>query len=144
MSARHGVKQGRSACRVQHAITSGCSRGVFPMQAVVPSQVVAAILRFFPSAKELVRTQLSSDQLPLLMVIVRLVRRVPSELFTVPIEQYVWLEFAIENIDQALSRREREPLAFPLAQMSGGSPIQVIYEVLTACPDSVPASSAVN
>jgi hypothetical protein len=114
------------------------------MQAVVPSQVVAAILRFFPSAKELVRTQLSSDQLPLLMVIVRLVRRVPSELFTVPIEQYVWLEFAIENIDQALKRSEREPLAFPLAQMSGGSPIQVIYEVLTACPDSVPASSAVN
>jgi hypothetical protein len=115
------------------------------MQAVVPSQVVAAILRFFPSAKEHVRTQLSSDQLPLLMVIVRLVRRVPSEMFTVPIEQYAELELAIENIDQAIKRSEREPVPpFLLAQMSGGSPIQVIYKVLTDCPDSVPASSAVN
>ena len=88
--------------------------------------------------------QLNSGELPMVTVIVRLVRRVPSELFTVPIEQYVWLEFAIENIDQAIKRSEREPLPFPLAQMSGGSPIQVIYDVLTACPDSVPASSAVN
>jgi hypothetical protein len=114
------------------------------MQAVVPSQVVAAILRFFPLAKEPVQMQLSSGQLPLLMAIVRLVRRVPPELFTVPIEQYVWLDFAIENIDQALKRSEREPLEFPLTRMSGGSPIQVIYNVLTACPDSVPASSAVK
>jgi hypothetical protein len=114
------------------------------MQAVVPSQVVAAILRFFPSAKESVQMQLYSPQLPQLMAIVQLVRRVPPELFTVSIEQYVLLEFAIQVIEQSLKRSEREQNNFPLPAMGGGSPIQVIYVVLAACPDSVPASSAVN
>jgi hypothetical protein len=114
------------------------------MQAVVPSQVVAAILRFFPGAKEPQPLQLFSGQLAELMVIVRLVRRVPPQLFSAPIEEYVFLEFAIEVIEQAIKRSERETLNFPIPAMSGGSPIQVIYKVLAACHDSVPASSVVN
>jgi hypothetical protein len=115
-----------------------------PMQTVVPSQVVAAILRFFPGAKEPQPLQLFSGHLAQLMAIVRLVRRVPLQLFSVPIEQYIDLEIAIEVIEQTLKRSEREPLAFPMPPMGGGSPIQLIYGVLAACPDSVPASSVVN
>jgi hypothetical protein len=114
------------------------------MQAVVPSQVVAAILKFFPGAKEPQPLQLYSGQLAQLMAIVRLVRRVPPQLFSVPIEQYIELEIAIEVIEQTLKRSEREPFAFPLPPMGGGSPIQLMYGVLAACPDSVPASSGVN
>jgi len=114
------------------------------MQAVVPSQVVAVLLGFFPRVKEPEPLQLYSGQLPQLMAIVRLVRRVPPQLFTVPVEQYIELEFAIEVIEQTLKRSEREALAFPIPPMGGGSPVQLMYNVLTACPDSVPASSAVN
>ena len=114
------------------------------MQAVVPSQVVAAILRFFPGATGYAQMQLHSTQLPQLVAVVRLVRRVPPELLTVSIEEYIDLEFAIEVIEQTLKRSEREQHSFPMPAMAGGSPIQVIYTVLAACHDNVPASSVVN
>jgi hypothetical protein len=115
-----------------------------PMQTVVPSQVVAALLRFFPSAEEPERWQLYSSELSQLMAIVGLVRRVPPQLFTVPIEQYTDLELAIEVVEQSLKRSQRETLPFALPAVAGGNPAQIIYRVLAACPDSVPASSAVN
>ncbi len=116
------------------------------MQAVVPSQVVAAILRFFPKANELGALTLRSSQLPELIALVRLIRRVPPQLFNITIEQYVELEQAIEIIEQGdrLLARENHLFQISSVALTGKSAIQVIYNVLVACPDTVPASSAVN
>jgi hypothetical protein len=137
----------RSSC--ESPISSRGTRGAqvgggSSIQVVVPSQVVAAILKFFPGAKQAGPLQLHSSQLAQLMAIVRLVRRVPPQLFTVKIEEYVQLEMAIEVIEQALKRSEREQYGFPLPFTNNRSPIQIIYTVLTACPDDFPASSAIN
>lgn len=114
------------------------------VQAVVPSQVVAAILKLFPRAEEPRALTLQSNQLPELMTIVRLVRRVPPQLFTIPIERYIELELAIEVIEQSLEQRQREQYLFLIVPIDAVSVIQVIYKVLTDCHDSVPASSAAN
>jgi hypothetical protein len=116
------------------------------MQAVVPSQVVAAVLKLFPGAKEPGELTLRSQQLPQLMAIVRLVRRVPSQLLTAPIEQYVELEQAIETIEQSLWLLSREQYQFQISTVgdTGKSVIKVIYNVLKACQDTFPASSAAS
>jgi hypothetical protein len=115
------------------------------MQAVVPSQVVAAILKFFPTNEHEALT-LRSNQLSELMAIVRLIRRVPQELFTIPVEQYVELEQAIEIIEQSDRRLAHENHLYQINSVpqSSKSAIQVIYSVLSACHDSAPASSAVS
>jgi hypothetical protein len=110
----------------------------------VPSQVVAAILKFFPGARQPGPLQLHSSQLPQLMAIVGLVRRIPAQLFTVEIEEYVQLEMAIEVIEQTLKRNEQQQYGFPLHFTNNISPIQIMYWVLMACPDDFPASSATN
>jgi len=116
------------------------------MQAVVPSQVVAAILRLFPNADKSNALTLLSSQLPELMAIARLVRRIPPELFRVPIEQYVQVELAIEIIEQGLRLQSREQYPFQINTVADTtkSVAQVIYQVLKACPDHFPASSAVS
>ena len=78
------------------------------------------------------------------MAIVGLLRRVPAQLFTVEIEEYVQLEMAIEVIEQTLKRSEHQQYGFPLPFTNNRSPIQIMYSVLTACPDDFPASSAIN
>jgi hypothetical protein len=94
------------------------------MQAVVPSQVVAAILRLFPQANSPRQLALNSSQLPELMAIVRLVRRVAAELFTIPIEQYVELEQSIEIIEQSLRIRDRQQYQFLIDSLRDKSVIQ--------------------
>ena len=83
-------------------VTAAIEKTGVQVQAVVPSQVVAAILRFFPRAGEYEHWQLYSGQLPQLTAIVRLIRRIPPQLFTIPIEQYIDLEFAIEVMPPVL------------------------------------------
>jgi hypothetical protein len=131
--------RGSSGVMAAREITAGIQ-----VQAVVPSQVVAAILKLFPLAQEPRAVTLQSHQLPELMTIVRLVRRVPPQLFTIPIERYIDLELAIEVIEQSLEQRQREQYAFTIVPIDAGSVIQVIYKVLTDCHGSVPASSAAN
>ena len=97
------------------------------MQTVVPSQVVAAIRKFFPKANEADTLTLRSSQLSELMALVRLVRRVPSQLFTILIEKYVELEQAIEIIEQGDRHLARESHLFqisPVAQ-TGKSAIRL-------------------
>ena len=116
------------------------------MQTVVQSQVVAAILRLFPAAAKPSVQTLSSPQLPELMAIVRLVKRIPSELFQVQIEQYIEVECAIEVVEHSLRLLNREQYQFQIVTVgdTNKSVVQVIYQVLKACPDHFPASSAVN
>src|ERR1700757_4761263 len=107
------------------------------MQEVVPSQVVAATLKFFPKASEPDTLTLRSNHLPVLVAIVRLIRRVPPELFTIPVEQYVELEQAIEIIEQSNRRLAREVGLFQISSAHDSkSVVQVIYSALSACHDS--------
>ena len=80
------------------------------------------------------------------MAIIRLIRRIPSELITVPVEKYVELEQAIETIEQNLALLSREQYKFQISAVAGTdkSAVQVIYHVLEECSDAFPASSNVN
>ncbi len=113
------------------------------MPNVMPSQVVAVIERFFshvkspPSGDGLIH----SGQLDILQGIVNLVREIPSELITVPIDQYADAVFAIAIIEEQGKFRINRGSSFTLPAIKSVDVVTVLYRMLAQCRDEFPPAT---
>jgi hypothetical protein len=78
-----------------------------------------------------------------LPTLVRLTETIPDELITIEGDDYVDLTTALENIKIGMALFQQSRASAPLSSTRGKSPVTIIRDVLSKCPDEgVAASSA--
>jgi hypothetical protein len=109
------------------------------MPRVVPSQVVSLIDQSFPGTQKTPDFPIYSASAGVLSAIVRLTNEIPTELLTVGAEDYSDLVCALEGLTSAVNRWLQRGGDDPPARIKARSPVWVIREVLTKCPDESPS-----
>jgi hypothetical protein len=110
------------------------------MPNVMPSQVVLVIAKFFPHVTKATPGDglIQSSHLDQLKGIVNLVREIPSELVTVPTDQYAELTLAMSIIEENNRLRVTRDMSFGVPALKGVDVATVLYRVLTECKDEFP------
>lgn len=111
------------------------------MPKVVPSQVVQVIDLNFPGAHSTPDFQISSNSTGVLKAIVRLIGELPSELLELGPEDYSDLVCAVESLSSVMERWQQRGGDDPPARIKNKSPVAVIREVLSKCPDERPSKN---
>jgi hypothetical protein len=109
------------------------------MPRVVPSQVVALIDEIFPNAKATPRFPVYSGNAGTIAAILRLVREIPDELFTISGEDYSDLVHSLEALAHAVDKWNMRGGDDPPSYIKGKSPVSLIREALSKCPDQSPS-----
>jgi hypothetical protein len=109
------------------------------MPRVVPSQVVSLINQSFPGTQTMPDFPIYSASAGVLSAIVHLTNEIPSELLTVEAEDYSDLVCALEGLTSVVNRWLQRGGNDPPARIKAKSPVSIIREVLTKCPDESPS-----
>jgi len=109
------------------------------MPRVVPSQVVLLISQSFPGTQNTPDFPIYSASAGVLSAIVRLTNEIPAELLTVGAEDYSDLVCALEGLTSAVDRWLQRGGDDPPARIKAKSPVSIVREVLTKCPDESPS-----
>jgi hypothetical protein len=109
------------------------------MPRVVPSQVVSLINQSFPGTENTPDFPIYSASAGVLSAMVRLTNEIPPELLTVGAEDYSDLVCALEGLSSAVNRWLQRGGDEPPARIKAKSPVSIIREVLTKCPDESPS-----
>jgi hypothetical protein len=112
------------------------------MPRVVPSQVVSLINVSFPGTQNTPDFPIYSASAGVLSAIVRLTNEIPTELLTVVAEDYSDLVCALEGLTSAVNRWLQRGGDEPPARIKAKSPVSIIREILTKCPDQSPSPTA--
>jgi hypothetical protein len=110
------------------------------MPRVVPSQVISLIDQAFPSAKNRKSFYLDRNHAESCAAIINLIEQLPSELLTLPSQQYTELISAESAIKVALDNWKLR--SYRLDKVTGLgkiNPISIIRDVLSTCPDEFPS-----
>jgi hypothetical protein len=112
------------------------------MSRVMPSQVVQTIDELFPHAAQGKGDgQLQATHSPALTGIISLVNAIPSELISVPSNDYANFVLATSTIEYHLSVWQARGNVGHMAPVKGSDAISIIRRVLDKCPDEFPPSS---
>jgi hypothetical protein len=114
------------------------------MPRVVPSQVVGLIDLNFPTAKSTPDFPLYSNSAGILNAIVRLTHEIPTELLALNANQYSDLVCGLESVSSAVTRWHQRGGDDPPARVNGKSPVAVVRESLSRCPDEIPEPGTVG
>jgi hypothetical protein len=114
------------------------------MPRVVPSQVVAVIDQNFPSARANPDFSISSKSAGVLKAIIRLTSEIPTELLELNAEDYSDLICAIENLSSTATKWEQRGGDDSPSRLKEKSPVAIIREALSKCPDESPAPGTVT
>ncbi|MBR0991898.1 hypothetical protein JQ580_14390 [Bradyrhizobium japonicum] len=106
---------------------------------VVPSQVVALIDRVYPSAKATPSMTVYSGDAAILASIINLVDDIPVELLTLSGDDYTGLVVGLESMGAAIERWNFRGGDDPPRTLDGKSPVHLIRDALSRCPDERPA-----
>ncbi len=109
------------------------------MPRVVPSQVISLINQSFPGTQNTPDFPIYSASAGVLSAIVRLANEIPTELLTVGAEDYSDLVCALEGLTSAVDRWLHRGGDDPPARIKSKSPVAIIREVLSKCPDQSPS-----
>jgi hypothetical protein len=116
------------------------------MPRVVPSQVVAVIERWFPS--DIQRRQefsLNRENAGQLMAIIDLIEKIPQELITIEGRDYNDLTIGLGILRNAFSQwQQRDYQIRGVPGYSGTSPITLIHQALSKCPDHFPSQETAS
>lgn len=112
----------------------------------MPSQVVLVIEKLFPDVLKpsWQIVPLTTSELNALKGIVNLVREIPNELITVPVERYADLVLAITVIDEELAKYRARQSPAELPRPGNVNVLTTIHSVLMDCSDKFPASSTAD
>jgi hypothetical protein len=113
------------------------------MPRVVPSQVVSLINQCFPNTQNTPDFPIYSASAGVLSAIVRLANEVPPELLTIGAEDYSDFVCALEGLTNAVNRWLQRGGDEPPARIKAKSPVSIIREVLSKCPDESPSPKTV-
>jgi hypothetical protein len=114
------------------------------MPRVVPSQVVGIIDQNFPNARTAPDFAVYSRSAGVLTAIIRLTEEIPTELLVLNAEDYNDLVCGLENLSSAVTEWHQRGGDEPPARIKGKSPIAIIRETLSKCPDESPAPGTVE
>jgi hypothetical protein len=114
------------------------------MPRVLPSQVVAVINQSFPGTETKPDFLIYSASSGVLSAIVRLTEEIPTELLTIAAEDYSDLVCALEGLTSAVVRWHQCGGDDPPARIKSKSPVAIIREVLSKCPDQSPSPSTAD
>jgi hypothetical protein len=109
------------------------------MPAVVPSQVVFLIDQAFPGARITPKFPVYSGHAAILSAIVRLTKEIPDELIAISGEDYIDLVHASESLANSVAHWNRRGGDDPPKYIKDKSPVAVVREMLSKCPDQRPA-----
>ncbi len=109
------------------------------MTRVVPSQVVALIDQAFPNAKTVQDFAVYAGSAGALSAIVSLADEIPDELLTISGDDYTDLVHGMESLSQKVENWNHRGGDEPPPRIKGKSPVVIIREVLTKCPDERPS-----
>ncbi len=112
----------------------------------MPSQVVLVIEKLFPDvlSPNWQIAPLSTDELNALKGIVNLVREIPNELITVPVERYADLVLAMTVIDEELAKYRARQSRAALPRPGNVNVLTTIHSVMKGCSDEFPASNTAD
>jgi hypothetical protein len=108
------------------------------MSNMMPSQVVQVIEKFFTVAPITDRRPIYSAQLDILQGIVILIRQIPSELISVPADQYADLVLAMAIIEEQAKLRIGRTTSFEIPHVRLVDVATVLHGVLSKCEDEFP------
>jgi hypothetical protein len=108
---------------------------------VIPSQIVALIDSVYPAIKTHSNMQVYSGDAAVLAAIINLVDDVPEELLTISGEDYSDFVFALESMGAAIDRWNQRGGDDPPRNHKNKSPVVVVREALSLCPDSSPSQA---
>jgi hypothetical protein len=114
------------------------------MPRVVPSQVVGIIDQNFPNARTAPDFAVYSRSAGVLKAIIRLTEEIPTELLVLNAEDYNDLVCGLESLWSAVTEWHQRGGDEPPARIKGKSPIAIIRETLSRCPDESPAPGTVE
>jgi hypothetical protein len=109
------------------------------MTKVVPSQVVSLIDRFYPSAKTTPNTPVFSKDSAVLGAIINLADNIPIELLTTSGDDYANYVFGLESMAAAIDRWNHHGTDEPPRNYMQQSPVYLVREALSKCPDQNPS-----
>lgn len=114
------------------------------MTKVVPSQILSFIDQFYPTAKSTPNIQVYSADSAVLGAIIDLADDLPIELLTISGDDYTNYVFGLEAMQAAIDRWNHHGTDTPPRSHDGKSPIYLVREALSKCPDQNPSAQAVT
>ncbi|MGY3530510.1 hypothetical protein [Bradyrhizobium sp. USDA 4452] len=109
------------------------------MTKVVPSQIVSFIDRIYPTAKSNPNMSVYSADSPVLGAIIDLADDLPIELLTMSGDEYASYVFGLEAMQAAIDRWNHRGGDDPPRTHEGKSPVYLVREALSKCPDQNPS-----
>lgn len=109
------------------------------MTKVVPSQIVSLIDRIYPTAKSTPNMMVYSADSAVFGAIIDLADDLPIELLTISGDDYSNYVFGLEAMQAAIDRWNYRGGDDPPRSHDGKSPIYLVREALSKCPDQNPS-----
>jgi hypothetical protein len=111
------------------------------MPKVVPSEVVALIDRTFPHARSQPQFPVYTGHAGTLSAIVSLIDEIPNELLRISGEDYVDLVHARATLAHTMERWKLGGSTEEPPKIKGKSPVAIIRDALSKCPDQSPSTT---
>ena len=114
------------------------------MPKVVPSQVVALIDHLFPDIKTKRKFPVYSGNAAMLSAIVKLSAEIPTELLTISGENYSDLVHGLASLENVVNKWNLRGGDDPPNNIRDISPVTLVRDMLSKCPDEYPSASTVE
>lgn len=109
------------------------------MTKIVPSQIILFIDRIYPGASTTPNMPVYSADSAVLRTIIDLADDVPIELLTISGDDYTNFVFGLESMQAAIDRWNHHGTDDPPRTHQGKSPVFLVREALSKCPDQNPS-----
>jgi hypothetical protein len=110
------------------------------MTRVVPSQILTFIDRVYPTAKSTPNMPVYSADSAVLRAIIDLADDLPIELLTISGDDYTNYVFGLEAMQAAIDKWNYRGADDPPRTHDGKSPVYLVRDALSKCPDQNPSS----
>jgi hypothetical protein len=109
------------------------------MTKVVPSQIVSLIDSLYPNAKDTPDMKIYSNDSAVFGTIIDLADDIPIELLAISGDEYAQFVFGLESMRAAIDRWNHRGGDDPPRSFRGKSPVYLVRESLSKCPDQNPS-----